>query len=46
MGKFAIGVDLGGTNLRVAAVNDHGETADQDVFHAGLVKQPEDPFWV
>ena len=25
MGAFAIGVDLGGTNLRVAAVNDNGE---------------------
>lgn len=25
MGAFAIGVDLGGTNLRVAAVNDRGE---------------------
>ena len=25
MGAFAIGVDLGGTNLRVAAVNDYGE---------------------
>lgn len=25
MGAFAIGVDLGGTNLRVAAVNDSGE---------------------
>jgi glucokinase len=25
---FAIGVDLGGTNLRVAAVDDHGETLE------------------
>ncbi len=28
MAAFAIGVDLGGTNLRVAAVNDHGETLE------------------
>jgi glucokinase len=28
MGAFAIGVDLGGTNLRVAAVDDNGETLE------------------
>ena len=31
-GRFAIGVDLGGTNLRVAAVSDSGELLDKVAF--------------
>ena len=29
MSRFAIGVDLGGTNLRVAAINENGGLFDQ-----------------
>src|SRR5207245_2043349 len=29
MTKFAIGVDLGGTNLRIAAVDEHGQLLDK-----------------
>ena len=29
MSQFAIGVDLGGTNLRVAAINENGGLFDQ-----------------
>jgi glucokinase len=29
MKRFAVGVDLGGTNLRVAAIDEHGDQVDQ-----------------
>ena len=29
MNKFSIGVDLGGTNLRIAAVDEHGTLVEK-----------------
>jgi glucokinase len=42
MSRFAIGVDLGGTNLRVAAINENGGLFDQLSFLTEVEKGRED----
>ena len=36
MGKYSIGVDLGGTNLRVAAVSERGDLLDRVSLNTGV----------
>src|SRR5262249_51445008 len=42
MSRFAIGVDLGGTNLRVAAINENGGLFDQVNLLTEVEKGRED----